>query len=223
MQAVPERCGRSPLALGSALQKKVLQANVLQAKVWQMIWQEKAWQEKIWQEIWQEEIRQAQVAPQALILQAPWPRLRQVLVWTVIDLAGVRGRGAGQERLHARSAGLPLQGCGLNFTDTPPRGVPPQVKATAILLYVSGLSMNRTGKLLGVSAPTIQAWIEQFAKVYQRVDETRRTRGKSPGKRSDCEQVGRPKVLEMLDLGMAQEADADLRARGFAPRTRPAG
>ena len=28
------------------------------------------------------------------------------------------------------------------------------------------LSMNRTGKLLGVSTPTIQAWIEQFAKVY---------------------------------------------------------
>ncbi|MGZ8408210.1 MAG: hypothetical protein ACXWVJ_09305, partial [Caulobacteraceae bacterium] len=32
--------------------------------------------------------------------------------------------------------------------------------------YISGLSMNRTGKLLGVSAPTIQAWLEQFAKTY---------------------------------------------------------
>jgi len=56
--------------------------------------------------------------------------------------------------------------CGLNFTDTPPRGMPLQVKVTAVLLYVSGLSMNRTAKLLGVSTPTIQAWIEQFAKVY---------------------------------------------------------
>src|SRR5688500_8183889 len=56
--------------------------------------------------------------------------------------------------------------CGLNFTDTPPRGMPLALKATAVLLYVSGLSMNRTAKLLGVSTPTIQAWIEQFANVY---------------------------------------------------------
>ena len=58
------------------------------------------------------------------------------------------------------------KGCGLNFTDTPPPGKPLAMKLTAVLLYVSGLSMNRTGKLLGVSTPTIQAWIEQFAKVY---------------------------------------------------------
>jgi transposase len=56
--------------------------------------------------------------------------------------------------------------CGLNFTDTPPRGKPLALKATAVLLYVSGLSMNRTAKLVGVSTPTVQAWIEQFAKVY---------------------------------------------------------
>ena len=53
--------------------------------------------------------------------------------------------------------------CGLNFTDTPPRGKPLALKAAAVLLYVSGLSMNRTAQLLGVSAPTIQAWQEQFA------------------------------------------------------------
>jgi hypothetical protein len=56
--------------------------------------------------------------------------------------------------------------CGLNFTDTPPRGMPLQVKVTAVLLYVSGLSMNRTAKLLGVSTPTVQAWLEQFAAAY---------------------------------------------------------
>ena len=43
--------------------------------------------------------------------------------------------------------------CGLNFTDTPPRGMPLRVKVTAVLLYLSGLSMNRTAKLLGVSTP----------------------------------------------------------------------
>src|SRR3954452_16979682 len=55
------------------------------------------------------------------------------------------------------------QGCGLNFTDTPPRGKPLARKAAAVLLYVSGLSMNRTAKLPGVSTPTVQAWLEQFA------------------------------------------------------------
>jgi transposase-like protein len=35
-----------------------------------------------------------------------------------------------------------------------------------VLLYLSGLSMNRTAKLLGVSTPSVMAWIEQFAKAY---------------------------------------------------------
>ena len=56
--------------------------------------------------------------------------------------------------------------CGLNFTYTPPRGMPLRVKATAVLLYLSGLSMNRTAKLLGVSTPSVMTWIEQFAKAY---------------------------------------------------------
>src|SRR5919202_2839525 len=34
--------------------------------------------------------------------------------------------------------------CGLNFTDTPPRGMPLRIKVTAVLLYLSGSSMNRT-------------------------------------------------------------------------------
>jgi transposase len=33
--------------------------------------------------------------------------------------------------------------CGLNFTDTPPPGKPLAMKVTAVLLYISGLSMNR--------------------------------------------------------------------------------
>ena len=56
--------------------------------------------------------------------------------------------------------------CGLNFTDTPARGRPLAMKVTAVLLYVSGRSMNRTAKLLGVSTPAVQAWIEQFATAY---------------------------------------------------------
>ena len=56
--------------------------------------------------------------------------------------------------------------CGLNFTDTPPRGMPRVMKVTAVLLYLSGLSMNRTAKLLGVSTPSVMTWIEQLAKTY---------------------------------------------------------
>ena len=56
--------------------------------------------------------------------------------------------------------------CGLAFTDTPARGKPLAMKVVAVLLYVSGLSMKRTAKLLGVSTPTIQAWLEPFAHAY---------------------------------------------------------
>ena len=58
--------------------------------------------------------------------------------------------------------------CGLNFTDTPPRGMPPALKVTAVLLHLSGLSMNRTAKLLGVSTPGVMARIERFAKDHAR-------------------------------------------------------
>jgi len=45
----------------------------------------------------------------------------------------------------------------MNFTDTPARSKPLAMKTTAVLLYINGLSMNRTAKVLGVSTPTIQA------------------------------------------------------------------
>ena len=84
---------------------------------------------------------------------------------------GLRCKGCGGEE-HVKNGLMRgkqryrCKACGLNFTDTPARGMPLALKATAVLLYVSGLSMNRTARLLGVSTPTIQAWIEQFAKVY---------------------------------------------------------
>jgi hypothetical protein len=49
--------------------------------------------------------------------------------------------------------------------------MPPATKVTAVLLYLSGLSMNRTARLLGVSTPTVMAWIERFAEVYARKPE----------------------------------------------------
>ena len=69
------------------------------------------------------------------------------------------GRMRGQQRSLCK-------GCGLNFTNTPARGKPLALKGAAVLLSVSGLSLNRTAKRLGVSTPTIQAWLEPFAQAY---------------------------------------------------------
>jgi len=38
------------------------------------------------------------------------------------------------------------------------------------VLYVSSLSMNRTAKVLGVSTPTIQAWLGSVRMSIPRVD-----------------------------------------------------
>jgi transposase-like protein len=56
--------------------------------------------------------------------------------------------------------------CGYNFTDMPPRGYPLEQKVLAVMLYLSGLSMNRTAKLVGVSTPTVMEWIERLAAAY---------------------------------------------------------
>src|SRR3954449_1153633 len=89
---------------------------------------------------------------------------------------GLRCKGCGGEE-HVRNGFMRgkqryrCEACGLNFTDTPPRGMPLRVKVEAVLLYLSGLSMNRTAKLLGVSTPSVQAWIERFAEVHARKPE----------------------------------------------------
>ena len=56
--------------------------------------------------------------------------------------------------------------CGYNFTDTPPQGRPLACKVVALTLYLSGLSMNRTAQLVGVSTPSVQDWIERFAAAF---------------------------------------------------------
>ena len=84
---------------------------------------------------------------------------------------GLRCKGCGAEE-HVKNGFMRgkqryrCKACGLNFTDTPPRGMPLRVKVTAVLLYLSGLSMNRTAKLLGVSTPSVMTWIERFAEAY---------------------------------------------------------
>lgn len=79
------------------------------------------------------------------------------------------GRMRGRQRYRCKA-------CGLNFTDTPPRGKSFALQLVAELLYVNGLSMNRTAKLLGVSTPTVRTWIERFAKSYVPKPEPQRGR-----------------------------------------------
>src|SRR5215210_3526866 len=100
------------------------------------------------------------------------------------------------------------KGCGLNFTDTPPRGKPLALKAAAVLLYVSGLSMNRTAQLLGVSTPTIQAWLEQFAQAYAQKPEPE----------------GRAVVIELDEMWhYLKKVRAGLDLEGLGSCDRPAG
>src|SRR6059058_4208770 len=68
-------------------------------------------------------------------------------------LPAVGKRAAGQEQTDPRSAALLVQRL-LNFTDMPTRGKPVALQPAAVLLYVSGLSMNRTAKLLSISLET---------------------------------------------------------------------
>ena len=69
------------------------------------------------------------------------------------------------------------KGCGLNFTDTPARGKPLALKAAAVLLYVSGLSMNRTAKLLGV-------WASQHPPSRPGSSSSRQPTRKSPSRKA---------------------------------------
>jgi len=68
------------------------------------------------------------------------------------------------------AAGKPkkqCQQCGYQFTRTTPRGKPLTTKINAVLLYLSGISMNRIAFLLRVSAQAVLNWIRTFAQQYQ--------------------------------------------------------
>ena len=54
--------------------------------------------------------------------------------------------------------------CGCNFTDTPPRGKPPAMKALAVLLYGMGnASYGMIARLLGVSEVSVYKWVKAEA------------------------------------------------------------
>lgn len=61
--------------------------------------------------------------------------------------------------------------CGKNFTQTPLRGVPEKDKLKALVLYASGLSMNRIAQLFGVSAVAVLKWVRTLgAKLCNKIE-----------------------------------------------------
>jgi transposase-like protein len=52
--------------------------------------------------------------------------------------------------------------CSFQFTGETAHGNPMKDKILALILYLSGLSMNMTAKIIGVSAQTVMRWIRLF-------------------------------------------------------------
>ena len=59
--------------------------------------------------------------------------------------------------------------CSFQFTRETSHGKPMKDKILALILYLSGLSMNMTAKIIGVSTQTIMRWIRSF---YHKFAET---------------------------------------------------
>jgi len=58
--------------------------------------------------------------------------------------------------------------CRFQFTRETPHGKPMKDKILALILYLSGLSMNMIGKIIGVSTQSVMRWINIF---YEKFDE----------------------------------------------------
>jgi insertion element IS1 protein InsB len=63
--------------------------------------------------------------------------------------------------------------CGYQFTRTTPRGKSLRTKISAVLWYLSGISMNRICAVLRVSAQSVLNWIRAFAREhYEKLEPT---------------------------------------------------
>ena len=66
------------------------------------------------------------------------------------------GKHLGRQRYKCRS-------CAFQFTRTTARGRPASEKATAVLLYTLGLSLNCIARMFKVSTPAVLRWVRLFA------------------------------------------------------------
>ena len=67
------------------------------------------------------------------------------------------GHACGRQRWRCK-------GCGRQVTRTTPRGKSAGMKAAAVELYCTGLSLSAAGKRLGVSAQSVMRWIRDHAR-----------------------------------------------------------
>lgn len=56
--------------------------------------------------------------------------------------------------------------CGCNFSQRHRHGVSRPRKLLALLLYISGLSMTRTAKIVGVTPTSIVNWVRAFGREF---------------------------------------------------------
>jgi len=61
--------------------------------------------------------------------------------------------------------------CGYQYTRSSPKGRPFKDKVLAVVLFLSGLSMNATATIVGVSAKTVYMWIKEFYHKYAEMPE----------------------------------------------------
>ena len=72
------------------------------------------------------------------------------------------GQHHGRQRYRCKS-------CSFQFTRTTARGRPATEKATAVLLYTLGLSLNCIARMFKVTTPAVLRWVRLFAeKTYEK-------------------------------------------------------
>ena len=54
------------------------------------------------------------------------------------------------------------KGCGCNFTQSHTHGYPIKDKILAVILHLSGLSMNAIAPIIGVSTQSVMRWIKAY-------------------------------------------------------------
>jgi len=55
------------------------------------------------------------------------------------------------------------RGCGYNYTQEHGRGYPPEVKTLAVVLHLSGMTLNSIGAVIGVTAQSVMRWVKEMA------------------------------------------------------------
>ena len=101
------------------------------------------------------------------------------------------GHACGRQRWRCK-------GCGRQFTRTEPRGKPVAMKAAAVELYCTGLSLSAIGKRLGVSAQSVHA-LGQGSRPAA-LPQARTDRSRPPWSRSTRSGTLSKKSQQALDL-----------------------